>query len=117
MQSGGKGVSDLNPSDPSKFVTGKKGKKARLQEAESRAVEAMQAKDAAEKKAMDLHSGVQDLSRRTEELQNQVGELEGELRSARDASRISDARAAELAAKAARTGDLEQEIAALRTQL
>jgi predicted nucleic acid-binding Zn-ribbon protein len=107
----------LNPSDPSKSVTGKKGKKARLQEAESRAAEAMQAKDAAEKQAMDLHSGVQDLSRRTEQLQNQVGELDAELKSARDAARIADARAAEMAARAARAGDLEQEIAALRKQL
>ncbi|HVR87209.1 MAG TPA: protein kinase [Planctomycetota bacterium] len=107
----------MNPSDPPKFVSGKKGKKARLQEAESLAAEAMQAKDAAEKQAMDLHSGVQDLSRRTEELQNQVGELDAELKAARETARIADARAAEMAARAARAGDLEQEVAALRNQL
>lgn len=107
----------MNPSEPLKSVTGKKGKKARLQEAESRAAEAMQAKDAAEKQAMDLHSGVQDLSRRTEDLQNQVGELEAELKSARESARVADARAVELTAKAARADDLEQEIAALRKQM
>ncbi|HLY73915.1 MAG TPA: hypothetical protein VKU80_07320, partial [Planctomycetota bacterium] len=107
----------MNPSDPSKSVTGKKGKKARLQEAESRVAEAMHAKDAAEKQAMDLHSGVQSLSRRTDELQNQVGELDAELKSARDAARVADARASDLAAKAARAGDLEEELAALRKQL
>ena len=76
----------MNPSEPSKAVTGKKGKKTRIQEAESLAAEAMQAKTAAEKQAIDLHSGVQDLSRRTEELQTQVGELDAELKAARDAA-------------------------------
>jgi len=107
----------LNPSEPLKSVTGKKGKKARLQEAESRAAEAMQAKDAAEKQAMDLHSGVQDLSRRTDDLQFRVGELDAELKSARESIRVAEARAAELAAKAARADDLEQEIVALQKQL
>ena len=107
----------MNPSEPLKSVTGKKAKKVRLQEAESRAAEAMQAKDVAEKQAMDLHSGVQDLSRRTEDLQNQVGELDAELKSAREAARVADARAAELSAKAARADDLEQQLGALRKQM
>ena len=107
----------MNPSELPKSVTGKKGRKSRPQEAESRPIEPMQAKDPADKQAMDLHSGVQDLSRRAEHLELQVGELDAELKSARDAARVADARAAELAAKASRTDDLEQQVATLQKQI
>ena len=70
----------------------------------------MQAGDAAQKQAIDVHSGMQELSRRNGELENQVGELDAELKSAREALRAAES-------KAARTANLEQELAALRIQL
>ncbi|MBV8881423.1 MAG: protein kinase [Planctomycetaceae bacterium] len=96
----------MNPSEPSK-VTSKKGKKTRVPEPAAPAAEPMQAKDAAEKQAMEVHSGVQDLHRRAGELEVQVGELDAELKSAREAACAAEGR----------TAELQQELAALRKQL
>lgn len=96
---GGKGPrlseSDTDRSAPSK----KMGRKNKGKETETRVAQPMQAKDSAQKQAMDLHASFADQSRRVGDLETQLGEQEEQLKKS-----------------AARTKELEQELAALRKQ-
>lgn len=97
---------DKVPSAPSKKM-GRKNKGNK--ETETRVAQPMQAKDSAQKQAIDLHASFQDQSRRVGELEAQLGEQEEQLKKA-------VARAKELEAKAARSAELEQELSTLRKQ-
>jgi predicted nucleic acid-binding Zn-ribbon protein len=108
----------LNPSDKSKSSTSRKGpKKAPAQDLETQIAEMMAARDVAQKQAMDLHSGFQDLSRRAAELETQVGELDQELKKAREEAARAGARAQDLSSQVSRIAGLEAEAAALRKRL
>jgi len=108
----------LSQTDRHKSPPGKKARKAPGEATPSPlATAALQPRDAAQKQAVQVHSGLQDLNRRTGELETQVGELDAELKRTREALRAAEERATESAAKAARAVELEQEVGRLRKQL
>lgn len=108
----------MSQTDRHKSPPGKKARKAPGEATPSPlAVVPLQPRDAAQKQAVEVHSGLQDLNRRTGELEDQVGELDAELKKTREALAAAEARATESAAKAARATELEQEVSGLRKQL
>jgi chromosome segregation ATPase len=115
----------LSQSDKSKSAPSHKGsKKPQARELESQIAEMMAARDAAQKQAMDLHSGFQHLSHRAAELESQVGELDLELKKAREEAAQTRGRAAEqerrsqvLTSQVTRIAGLEAEAAGLRRRL
>lgn len=112
----------MDPIEQPKSAPSKKGsKKPSARELESRIAEMMVARDAEQKKAMELHAGVQDLSRRTGELEAQLGEQDEELQASRKQAEEAGARSAALEKEAAALrGDrdaAQQELARLRLQV
>lgn len=95
------------PDKPKNAASRKGSRKTSAAELQNQVTEMMAARDAAQKQAMDLHAGFQDLSRHAAELENQLGELDQELKKAREESAAATVQAA----------SREEALAALRPQL
>lgn len=96
----------MSQSDKPKGATSRKGTSktpSPVKDLESRIAELMQARDAAQKQAIDRHNEFQAVSRRVGELEAQVGELDEQLKKAR--------------AEAGRAAENEKRVFALQEQL
>jgi chromosome segregation ATPase len=113
----------LGPPEKSKSTQVRKGgtKRIELHDLESQIAKITQARDAAQKQAVDLHSEFQKLSQRAAEFEAQIGELDEQLKKARADAGKAEKKAAELERKvqdlSSRPPAAGEDAAALRKQL
>jgi predicted nucleic acid-binding Zn-ribbon protein len=86
----------LSHSDKKGTSVRKGAKKAEAREIDARIAEAAETREPAAKQAVDQHAELQKVSKRTAELEAQVGDLEEQLRKAREDHRNAQARADDL---------------------